>query len=84
MLESIPRRKVASETGTETISYQNIYGMKVAYQASTEKLFPTMMSAQFTETTDRPGGMRGAVESAVPNGYWASLGSNRFLRLLEA
>ena len=84
MLESIPRRKVASETGTETISSQNIYGMKVAYQTSTEKLFPTMMNAQFTEATDRPGGMRGAVESAVPNGYWASLGSNRFLRLLEA
>ena len=32
----------------------------------------------------RPGGMRGAIKSAVPNGYWASLGSNRFLRLLEA
>ena len=35
MLESIPRRKVASETGTETISSQNIYGMKAAYQTST-------------------------------------------------
>ena len=62
MLESIPRRKVASETGTETISSQNIYGMKAAYQTSAEKLVPAMMKAQFTQTTDRPGGMRGAVE----------------------